>query len=310
MKSFLYFCCMAACMVSCMVSCAELNREGAGTATDIIVPGRTNLELLSDSVALELLPVKNTFVYLYKGEPVVAAGIEVYPEEGRDSIYVKLVHSEERQGWLPQRRLAEEFIPDSTLAQVIFALYRIPSSFFLLIMLLFAGLYSCQYYRKKQAGLVFFNATDSPYPMLVILLVAMATSVYEFMQMHASAVWLRYLYDPVFSPFGQPWLLAVFIVLCWLVFIVTIACVEDVSGKLSLPDALVHLAGLFCFGVFCYVIFTFAIRYYVGYLLLPALLVWFVVRVSRMRRFAYRCGNCGSAMKSKGVCPSCGAINE
>lgn len=293
-----------------MASCMDINRGGAATDKDIIVPGTTNLELIADSVALELLPVKNTFVHLYKGELVVAAGIEVYPEEDKDSIYVKVVHSEELQGWLPQRLLVTEFVPDNGLSRFIFALYRIPSSFLFLLMMIFTGLSPRLYSRRNQDGLLFLGIAGSPYPAFVLLLVATASTVYESMQMYASSVWLRFLYDPVFSPFGQPWLLFAFIALCWFILIAAIASVEDLFGRLSFADALVQVVALFCCAVFCHLLFTFFTRYYVGYLLLPMLVVWLVARVVRTWQTAYYCGNCGYGLRAKGVCPSCGAINK
>ena len=59
----------------------------------------TNLEVLDDSVRLEYLPLKDAYVNLYKGDRVVVAEFSVHPQDSVDSIWVKVAHSQEVQGW-------------------------------------------------------------------------------------------------------------------------------------------------------------------------------------------------------------------
>lgn len=59
-----------------------------------------NLEVRADSVPLELLPVKDAYYMLHKGDRVVVAEFAVHPTDSVDSIWVKLAHSQDVQGWL------------------------------------------------------------------------------------------------------------------------------------------------------------------------------------------------------------------
>ena len=60
----------------------------------------TNLEVVDDSIALERLPIKDTFIQLNKGDKVVVAEFAIHPADSVDSVWVKLAHTQDEQGWI------------------------------------------------------------------------------------------------------------------------------------------------------------------------------------------------------------------
>lgn len=58
----------------------------------------TNLEVVDDSIALERLPIKDTFIQLNKGDKVVVAEFAIHPADSVDSVWVKLAHTQDEQG--------------------------------------------------------------------------------------------------------------------------------------------------------------------------------------------------------------------
>ena len=68
-----------------------------------------NLEVRADSVPLELLPVKDAYYMLHKGDRVVVAEFAVHPTDSVDSIWVKLAHSQDVQGWLREAERVQRY---------------------------------------------------------------------------------------------------------------------------------------------------------------------------------------------------------
>ena len=63
----------------------------------------TNLEVVDDSISLECLPIKDTFIQLNKGDRVVVAEFAVHPADSVDSVWVKLAHTQDEQGWIREK---------------------------------------------------------------------------------------------------------------------------------------------------------------------------------------------------------------
>lgn len=80
----------------------------------------TNFEVQADSVVLERLPVKDSFISLYRGDRVVVAEFAIHPADSVDSVWVKLAHSQEAQGWIREKDLIHSFVPTDSISQFIF----------------------------------------------------------------------------------------------------------------------------------------------------------------------------------------------
>lgn len=271
----------------------------------------TNLEVQEDSVTIACLPVKDCYNTLYKGDRVVVAEFAIHPTDSVDSVWVKLAHSQEVQGWLREKDMIRAFVPTDSISQAIYLFSDTHASYFIVIFALFVAAWLFRAFRRKQLQMVYFNDIDSVYPLLLCLLLAFSATVYESMQVFVPETWQHFYFNPTLSPFKVPFVLSVFLMSLWLFVIVLLAVLDDLFRQLSPEAAVFYLLGLASCCIFCYFFFILTTHIYIGYLFI-AVFVWVFFRKLRSSLAAsrYRCGNCGQKIGAKGVCPHCGAINE
>lgn len=270
----------------------------------------TNLEVNSDSVTLEYLPVKDTFIQLRKGDRVVVAEFAIHPADSVDSVWVKLAHSQEVQGWIREKDLMQSFVPTDSISQAIHLFSNTHASYFIVIFAIFVGAYLFRAFRRKQLQMVYFNDIDSIYPLSLCLLMAFSATLYESMQVFLPDTWQHFYFNPTLSPFKVPFILSVFLISIWLFLIVVLAVLDDLFRQLTPAAAIFYLFGLMSCCIFCYFFFILTTHFYIGYLFLLIFIYLFIRRALSTSRYKYRCGNCGAKLRTKGICPRCGAINE
>ena len=237
----------------------------------------TNLEVVDDSISLECLPIKDTFIQLNKGDRVVVAEFAVHPADSVDSVWVKLAHTQDEQGWIREKELKKSFVPTDSISQAIHLFSDTHASYFIIIFALFVGVYLFRAFRRKQLQMVYFN---------------------------------DFYFNPTLSPFKVPFILSVFLLSIWLFLIVALAVLDDLFRQLTPAAAIFYLLGLMSCCIFCYFFFILMTHIYIGYLFLAFFMLVFAKKVHRNIGYKYRCGRCGEKLKQKGVCPHCGAINE
>ena len=259
---------------------------------------------------LECLPIKDTYIELYKGDRVVVAEFAVHPTDSVDSVWVKLAHTQDEQGWLREKELKKFFAPTDSISQAIHLFSDTHASYFIIIFALFMGAYLFRLFRRKQLKMVYFNDIDSLYPLFLCLLMAFSATVYESMQVFVPGTWEHFYYNPTLSPFKVPFVLSVFLLSIWVFVIVSLVVLEDLFKQLNPAAAIFYMLGLMSCCIFCYFFFIFTTHIYIGYFFLFLFILIFLAKLYRNTRYKYRCGNCGTKMKEKGVCPHCGAINE
>ena len=270
-----------------------------------------NLEVLADSVLLERLPVKGSYDVLYRGDHVVVAEVSIQPADSTDSVWVKLAHSQDVQGWLRESDMMRSFVPADSISQAIHLFSDIHTQYFLLVLTVFTGVWLVRLVRRKQIRMVFLHDVDSLYPQLLCLLMAFCATMYESIQMFAPDTWLHFYFNPTLSPLHVPPILAAFLVGMWLFIAVLLAALDDLFRQLSFTGAITYLLGLCACCIFCYLLFIFTTRIYIGYVLLAGMAWLFLLRLCQsMRSPHYRCGHCGYKLNRKGACPQCGALNE
>lgn len=270
----------------------------------------TNLELVDDSIALECLPIKETFIQLYKGDKVVVAEFAVHPTDSVDSVWVKLAHTQDEQGWIREKELVQSFVPTDSLSQAIHLFSDTHASYFIIIFALFVGVYLFRAFKSKQLQMVYFNDIDSIYPLFLCLLISFSATIYESMQVFVPDTWEHFYFNPTLSPFKVPLVLSVFLLSIWLFLIVALAVLEDLFRQLTPAAAVFYLLGLMSCCIFCYFFFILTTHIYIGYLFLGLFILIFVKRVCRSIEYKYRCGYCGQRLKDKGTCFHCGAMNK
>lgn len=269
-----------------------------------------NLEVVSDSVVLACLPVKDCYDTLYKGDRVVVAEFAIHQVDSVDSVWVKLAHSQEIQGWISEREMMLSFAPTDSISQFIYLFSDTHASYFVIIFALFVGAWMLRLFPRKQLKMVYFNDIDSVYPLLLCLLMAFSATLYESIQVFVPETWEHFYFNPTLSPFKVPFVLSVFLLSIWLFIIISLAVLDDLFRQLSPAAAMFYLLGLASCCIFCYFFFILTTPVYIGYIFL-AIFVWlFLKRTHAMLVvYRYRCGHCGQKLKKKGACPACGAIN-
>ena len=92
-----------------------------------------NLLVRADSVRLETWPVKGRYDWLSKGDRVVVAEFAIQPADSVDSVWVKLAHSEQVQGWIHECDLIRDFVPDDSISEAIYLFSDTHLSYFIII---------------------------------------------------------------------------------------------------------------------------------------------------------------------------------
>lgn len=205
-------------LVSCRYSRPSLDDEGISDKTrdsltylyDRHYTLNTNLEVVQDSVVLACLPVKDCYNTLYRGDRVVVAEFAIHSADSVDSVWVKLAHSQEIQGWIGEREMMQAFVPTDSISQFIYLFSDTHASYFVIIFALFIGAWVFRLFRRKQLKIVYFNDIDSVYPLLLCLLMAFSATVYETMQVFVPETWEHFYFNPTLSPFKVPFILSVF----------------------------------------------------------------------------------------------------
>lgn len=155
----------------------------------------TNFEVQADSVVLERLPVKDSFISLYRGDRVVVAEFAIHPADSVDSVWVKLAHSQEAQGWIREKDLIHSFVPTDSISQFIYLFSDTHASYFVIVFALFMGAYLFRAFRRKQLQMVYFNDIDSVYPLFLCLLMAFSATIYESMQVFFPDTWQHFYFN-------------------------------------------------------------------------------------------------------------------
>lgn len=311
--------CLSGLLASCHYAMPDLSDESLDAHTrdslsylyERHYTWNTNLILYADSAQLMALPLKESYNTLYRGDRVVVAELDVHPGDSIDSIWVKLAHSQEIQGWLRESEMKKAFVPADSISQAIHLFSDTYVPYFVGICALFVAFWLIRMVRRRPSGRLRWKRVDGVYPLLLCLLMACCATLYESMQVFVPETWEHYYYNPTLSPLQVPLVLSLFLSGLWLFIVVLVATVDVLFRRLPFVQALYGLLEVATACIFCYFFFILTTSVYIGYLFLVALFVVFVRCACRsLQTSRYRCGNCGEILEEKGVCPYCGARNE
>lgn len=128
------------------------------------------------------MPVKDCYNMLYKGDRVVVAEFAIHPQDSVDSVWVKLAHTQDIQGWIRETDMIHSFVPTDSISQSIYLFSDTHASYFIVVFALFVAVWLFRAFRRKQLRMVYFNDIDSVYPLLLCLLMAFSATIYESIQ--------------------------------------------------------------------------------------------------------------------------------
>ena len=221
----------------------------------------------------------------------------------QDTVWVKVARDQQTMGWVEEGELLRSVIPDDPISQILDSLtYSRGVWMSLFVLLGIIGLWLAR--RIKPLSIPSFS------PILMLMLVAVIASLYASVQNFAPEYWLEYYFHPTMNPLLLPPVMAVLVSLVWALLIVTVAVFIEVYRYLNFQHALIYLFQLGGLCMVVYLIISWTTLIYVGYLLLPLFILFLLYFYKRRIHCTIQCGNCGRPLREKGICPTCGAVNE
>lgn len=271
----------------------------------------SNFIITADSVVLHPNTLTNDSVVVYKGDHLVVADIaKDTTRNATDSVNLKVARDQETMGWLPEQEFLQSSVPVDPISQGIHFFSDSHIYYFSIIVALAIFIMVVRRGMRKRVSFIHIYAVNSLYPTLLPMLIAGAAAVYSGIQCFTPDTWAAYYYNPTLNPFKTPLILSLFLSCVWGIIILVLAVIDETFRQLKWGDALSYLFTLAGICVVVYMFFSVTCLYYVGF---PLLAVYYFFALRYYMRYcghSYICGNCGKAIRHKGVCPHCGAYNE
>ncbi|WP_288353387.1 hypothetical protein [uncultured Bacteroides sp.] len=307
------------CLLLCVTAChyrTSLSSTGERNPNDSVVKVvrerpyalNSNFRVTADTLWLHQLPLLDS-IPVKEGDELVVAEITARKEMEGDSVWVKVARDQETIGWVPERQLLSHIVPVDPISRCIHLFSNSHALPFFLVLAVFFLCFVYRALRRKQIKLIWLNDIDSVFPITLSWLMAAAATLYNSMQHFVPETWERYYYDPSLNPFDLPFVLGLFVLSVFLILLLGVALLDDLFHQTTMEVAFFYLLGLASCCIFLYIFFTY-LWVYLAYLAFIAYSVWCVRRLRKANSYPYACGACGAKMRSKGICPHCGALNE
>lgn len=248
-------------------------------------------------------------VCVYENDLLVVADFVYVPADTVDTVWIKVARDQYIIGWLHESDLLKKAAPDDPISKFIHFFGNRRNLALCVLAVVVAAVCLIRLVRKKKIRIVHFNDIDSFYPSLLCLDIAAVALLYASIQHFVPETWQEFYFNPTLNPFIVPPVLSAMITCVWLVVLLSVATVDDVSRILGRGGALPYLLSLTGVALMVYLVFAVTTFFYLGYLLLVAYAVFAFVRYRRNRTYRYLCGRCGNKLRHKGTCPYCGARN-
>lgn len=307
------------CLLLCVTAChyrTSLSSTGERNPNDSVVKVvrerpyalNSNFRVTADTLWLHQLPLLDS-IPVKEGDELVVAEITARKEMEGDSVWVKVARDQETIGWVPERQLLSHIVPVDPISRCIHLFSNSHALPFFLVLAVFFLCFVYRVLRRKQIKLIWLNDIDSVFPITLSWLMAAAATLYNSMQHFVPETWERYYYDPSLNPFDLPFVLGLFVLSVFLILLLGVALLDDLFHQTTMEVAFFYLLGLASCCIFLYIFFTY-LWVYLAYVAFIAYSVWCVRRLRKANSYPYACGACGAKMRSKGICPHCGALNE
>lgn len=307
------------CLLLCVTAChyrTSLSSTREGNPNDSVMKVvrerpyalNSNFRVTADTLWLHQLPLLDS-IPVKEGDELVVAEITARKEMEGDSVWVKVARDQETIGWVPERQLLSHIVPVDPISRCIHLFSNSHALPFFLVLAVFFLCFVYRALRRKQIKLIWLNDIDSVFPITLSWLMAAAATLYNSMQHFVPETWERYYYDPSLNPFDLPFVLGLFVLSVFLILLLGVALLDDLFHQTTMEVAFFYLLGLASCCIFLYIFFTY-LWVYLAYVAFIAYSVWCVRRLRKANSYPYACGACGAKMRSKGICPHCGALNE
>lgn len=215
-------------------------------------------------------------VYVYEGERVAVADILTSDslDIKSDTAWVQLMHDETTFGWIEEMEMRSQVVPADPISQAIATFSDSHFDIFVILIVAIAAIYLVRKKYRRRVPMVHINDIPTAYPAVLCVMMATAATLYATIQIYDFEGWQYYYYHPTINPLAEHGVLSLFLTLVWMIIIMAVACVSEVTKHLKLLDATIYLLGLCAVCCIDYILFSKLTLCYVGYPLLLAYIIF------------------------------------
>lgn len=251
-------------------------------------------------------------LWVFRDNHLVVAAITIIPEDCVDSVWVKVARDQGTMGWTHESDLLASASPDDPISQFIriFSARHLPWFMAFIAAACFAV--SIRYLRRRNIPLLHVHDIPSAYPTLLTTTLAVAATTYAHIQHYQPEQWVQFYFHPTLNPLAQPPQLCLFLLLVWLLLLLTIAVIDAAFSLLRSTGAAVFLLTLLAICTLIYLVISCAalLHIYVAYSICGLYIIAACYHYVAHIHAHYLCGRCGAKLREKGICPHCGAMND
>ena len=179
-----------------------------------------NFLMVGDSLSLQTArpyhnPVSSDLVAdsvtVFGDDRLVVADIMIVPEDSVDSVWVKVARDQYTMGWVHEKDLLEEVVPDDSISLFIHVFSDKHLIYFLCVLGVLLVVWLTRKMRRKRFHIVHFDDVGSLFPTLLCMTLSGAATLYASMQKFVPDTWMEFYYHPTLNPFGLPFVLGLFV---------------------------------------------------------------------------------------------------
>lgn len=196
-----------------------------------------------------------------------------------DTVWVQLMRDEATFGWVEEMSMREQVVPADPISQAIAIFSDSHILFFIIFVTLIVFVYVLRRKTRMHVPIVHFQDIETKYPAVLCLMMATAATLYASIQMFDFEGWQHYYYHPTINPLAERGIISVFLALVWVIIIMSVASISEVTKHLKPLDATVYLLSLFAVCCVDYVLFSQLTLYYIGF---PLLIAYYIFAFCKM----------------------------
>ena len=202
--------------------------------------------------------VRGDSVWLQSGDEVVVAQIAVIPEDSVDTVWVKLARDQMTQGWVREGCMMESVVPSDPISEFINLFSSRHTNYFMSFSLLVLLVWLWMKSKRYRMPVVHYDDIGSGYPAAFCLTLSASALLYAWIQKYHAEAWQEYYFHPSLNPFGQPWIVALFLCSVWALVVMALATADEMRRLLKGRGLLFYSATLVAVAMVDYMFFTVA----------------------------------------------------
>ena len=223
--------------------------------------------------------VRGDSVWLRSGDEVVVAQIAVIPEDSVDTVWVKLARDQTTQGWVREGCMMESVVPGDPISEFINLFSSRHTSCVMGVSLLMPLVWLWMKSKRYRMPVVHYDDIGSGYPAAFCLTLSASALLYAWIQKYHAEAWQEYYFHPSLNPFGQPWIVALFLCSVWALTVMALATADEMLRLLKGRGLLFYGATLVAVAMVDYMFFTVAPFPWVG---VPCFIIYLIYALYQM----------------------------